>query len=165
VAWTDLHIAPTAQPDRSQIVLVCAHTLARTEGVGGRELGGSSVRPLRRVATLRDRWSSPASARASRQGAIGVGDDTSGVMRAACGGYQVLLARLKRMETDEASALDEALLGLYARFASVMEQLKLVLDRLPPGPARHGETHPASSRPVRRRYFPAIGTGSSGHDI
>ena len=52
---------------------------------------------------------------------------------------QVLMARLQRMETDQASALDEALLGLHARFASVMEQLKLVLDRLPPGPAHRGE--------------------------
>ena len=54
----------------------------------------------------------------------------------------MLLARLQRMETGQASALDEALLGLHAsdcRFASVMEQLKLVLDRLPPGPARRGE--------------------------
>ena len=52
---------------------------------------------------------------------------------------QVLLARLQRMETDEASALDEAMLGLHVSFDSVMEQLKLVLDRLPPGPARRGE--------------------------
>ena len=52
---------------------------------------------------------------------------------------QVLLARLQRMETGQASALDEALLGLHARFDSVMDQLKLVLDRLPPGPARRGE--------------------------
>jgi len=51
----------------------------------------------------------------------------------------VLLARLQRMETDEASALDEAMFGLHTRFASVMDQLKLVLDRLPPGPARRGE--------------------------
>ena len=36
MAWTDLHIAPTAQRDRTQIVLVCAHALACTEGVGGR---------------------------------------------------------------------------------------------------------------------------------
>ena len=52
---------------------------------------------------------------------------------------QVLMARLQRMETGQASALDEALLGLHARFDSVMDQLKLVLDRLPPGPARRGE--------------------------
>jgi hypothetical protein len=51
----------------------------------------------------------------------------------------VLMARLQRMESDQASALDAALLGLHARFESVMEQLKLVLDRLPPGPARRGE--------------------------
>ena len=52
---------------------------------------------------------------------------------------QVLMARLQRMETGQASALDEALLGLHAQFASVMDQLKLVLDRLPPGPAGRGE--------------------------
>ena len=52
---------------------------------------------------------------------------------------QVLLARLQRMETGQASALDEALLGLHARFDSVMDQFKLVLDRLPPGPAGRGE--------------------------
>jgi hypothetical protein len=52
---------------------------------------------------------------------------------------QVLMARLQRMETGQASALDEALLGLHARFDSVMDQLKLVLDRLPPGPAGRGE--------------------------
>ena len=52
---------------------------------------------------------------------------------------QVLMARLQRMETGQASALDEALLGLQVRFDSVMDQLKLVLDRLPPGPAGRGE--------------------------
>ena len=67
---------------------------------------------------------------------------------------QVLLTRLQRMETDQASALDEALLGLHAdliarladegkldaqRFTSVMGHLKRVLDRLPPGPAHRGE--------------------------
>ena len=52
---------------------------------------------------------------------------------------QVLMARLQRMETGQASALDEALFGLHARFDSVMDQLKLVLDRLPPGPAGRGE--------------------------
>ena len=52
---------------------------------------------------------------------------------------QVLMARLQRMETGQASALDEALLGLHARFDSVMDQLKLVLDRLPPGCAGRGE--------------------------
>ena len=52
---------------------------------------------------------------------------------------QVLMARLQRMETGQASALDEALLGLHARFDTVMDQLKLVLDRLPEGPAGRGE--------------------------
>ena len=52
---------------------------------------------------------------------------------------QVLMARLQRMETGQASSLDEALLGLHTRFESVMDQLKLVLDRLPPGPAGRGE--------------------------
>ncbi len=62
---------------------------------------------------------------------------------------QLPLTRLQRMQTDQASALDEALLDLHAdligrlaaqgeldaqRFTSVMEHLKLVLDRLPPGP-------------------------------
>ena len=52
---------------------------------------------------------------------------------------QVLMARLQRMETGQESKLDKALLGLHARFDSVMDQLKLVLDQLPPGPARRGE--------------------------
>ncbi len=52
---------------------------------------------------------------------------------------QVLMARLHRMETNQASALDKALLGLHACFAGVVEQLKLVLDQLPPGRARRGE--------------------------
>ena len=42
--------------------------------------------PIRRVATLRARWRSPRPTRASRLEAIGVGDGTCGVMRAACGG-------------------------------------------------------------------------------
>ena len=52
---------------------------------------------------------------------------------------QVLLARLQRMETGQASALDEAA-GSACTPASpvVMEQLELVLDRLPPGPAHQG---------------------------
>jgi len=52
---------------------------------------------------------------------------------------QVLMARLQRMETNEAKALDEAMLDLHASFAELMSQLKLVLDRLPPGPAQRGE--------------------------
>ena len=56
---------------------------------------------------------------------------------------QLLLTRLERMETDQASALEEALLDLHAdlaaRFTDVMGQFKRVLDRLPPGPARRGE--------------------------
>jgi NACHT domain len=56
---------------------------------------------------------------------------------------QVLMARLQRMETDQASALDKAMFDLHddltAGFASVMDQFKLVLDRLPPGPAGRGE--------------------------
>jgi hypothetical protein len=52
---------------------------------------------------------------------------------------QILLARLQRMETGQASALDTALLALHTCFASVMDQLKLVTDRMPPGPATHGE--------------------------
>jgi hypothetical protein len=67
---------------------------------------------------------------------------------------QVLLTRLQRFETDQASALDRALLDLHAdlvgrlaaqdkldaeRFAHVMEHLRRVLDRLPPGRAQRGE--------------------------
>ena len=56
---------------------------------------------------------------------------------------QLLLARLDRMETSEASALDSAMLDLHAdlvtRFTSVTEQLQRVLDRLPPSPARQGD--------------------------
>jgi hypothetical protein len=56
---------------------------------------------------------------------------------------QVLLARLQRIETDQASALDEALLDLHvdliARFTSVIGHLDRVLDLLPPGPAHRGE--------------------------
>ena len=56
---------------------------------------------------------------------------------------QVVLARLQRMKTDQASALDEAMFGLHAdiiaRFTDVMGELKQALDRLPPGPAHRGE--------------------------
>jgi len=67
---------------------------------------------------------------------------------------QVLLARLQRLESAQASALDESLLGLYADLAAilaergeverrlflrVMRQLDLVLDRLPSGFAGHAE--------------------------
>jgi hypothetical protein len=67
---------------------------------------------------------------------------------------QVLFARLDRMQTDQATALDEAMLSVHAdlaallavqdaadadRFARVMLQLGRVLDRLPPGPADQGE--------------------------
>ena len=56
---------------------------------------------------------------------------------------QVLMARLQRMETGQASELDRAMFDLHADltagFASVMDQLKLVLDRLPEGPAGRGE--------------------------
>lgn len=67
---------------------------------------------------------------------------------------QLLLARLQRMETGQASALDDALLGLHAdlvarldaqgkldaqHFTSLMRRIKQALDRLPPGPAQWGE--------------------------
>ena len=56
---------------------------------------------------------------------------------------QLLLTRLQRLENDQASMLDKALLDLYAdlipQFASVLEQFKLVLERSPPGPAQRGE--------------------------
>jgi hypothetical protein len=42
--------------------------------------------PLTRVATLRDRWCSPARLAQGRPGAIDADDGTRGVMRAACGG-------------------------------------------------------------------------------
>jgi len=56
---------------------------------------------------------------------------------------QVLMARLQRMETGQASKLDREMFDLHADltagFDSVMDQLKVVLDRLPPGPAGRGE--------------------------
>jgi hypothetical protein len=56
---------------------------------------------------------------------------------------QLLLRRLDRLATDQASALDTALLGLHAdlmaRFTDVTEQLKRIVGRLPPGPAHWGE--------------------------
>ena len=66
----------------------------------------------------------------------------------------MLFARLDRMQADQASALDQAMLSVHAdlaalfalqdaadadRFALVMGQLERVLDRLPPGPADRGE--------------------------
>ena len=67
---------------------------------------------------------------------------------------QVLFARLDRMQTDQASDLDQAMISLHAdlaaqfahqhvvgadRFARVMGQLGRTLDRLPRGPADRGE--------------------------
>jgi hypothetical protein len=67
---------------------------------------------------------------------------------------QVLFARLERIQADQASALDQAMLSVHAglaalvalqettgtdRFAFVMNQLERMLDRLPPGPADRGE--------------------------
>jgi NACHT domain len=66
---------------------------------------------------------------------------------------RVLFARIDRLETRQASALDEALLGVHAdlaallahrdaddvRFGRVMGQLGLALGRLPPGPAGQAE--------------------------
>ena len=46
MAWTDLHIAPAAQRDCTQIVLVCAYELACTEGADGREERRVGVRYL-----------------------------------------------------------------------------------------------------------------------
>jgi tetratricopeptide (TPR) repeat protein len=55
---------------------------------------------------------------------------------------KVVLARLQQM-TDQASALDKALYDLhsdlYARVNDATDLLKRVTDRLPPGPAGHGE--------------------------
>lgn len=56
---------------------------------------------------------------------------------------RLLLTRLRRMETGQATALDGLLLELQGdlavRFAGMMEQFKRVLDRLPPGVAQRGE--------------------------
>lgn len=67
---------------------------------------------------------------------------------------RLLLARLDRMETNQASALDKALFDLQAdlvvcfaeqrqleaqHFSGVMGSLRRVLDRLPPDSARNGE--------------------------
>ena len=56
---------------------------------------------------------------------------------------QVLLARLQRIEIDQASALDRAMLHLHAHLAvgvtAIMGNLDRVLDRLPPGPAHRLE--------------------------
>jgi hypothetical protein len=56
---------------------------------------------------------------------------------------QVLMARLERMETGQASVLDQSMLGLHADlaagFTDVRGQLARVLDLLPPGPADRGE--------------------------
>jgi hypothetical protein len=67
---------------------------------------------------------------------------------------QVLFARLDRMQADQASTFDQAMLSAHAdlaalladqeaiganRFTQVMDQLGRTLDRLPPAPAGHGE--------------------------
>jgi NACHT domain len=67
---------------------------------------------------------------------------------------KVLFARLQRMESHQATVLDEVLLGVQAdivaglkvledldsaHFTSVMDHLKRVLDKLPSGPAGRGE--------------------------
>ena len=67
---------------------------------------------------------------------------------------QVLFARLDRMQADQASALDEAMLSVHAdlaallalreaadaeRFTLVVSQLERMLERLPPGAADRGE--------------------------
>jgi NACHT domain-containing protein len=67
---------------------------------------------------------------------------------------QVLLARLQRMENNQADAIDDALLALQTdliarlraqgeldtrRFIMAMGHLNRILDRLPPGPASVGE--------------------------
>jgi len=85
---------------------------------------------------------------------------------------QLLMTRLQRMEIDQASALDEALLGLEAdlvarldargeldaqRFTNVMGQIWLALDRLPPGPARRGEV-----ATYLRALIDWLGRGSAG---
>ncbi len=78
---------------------------------------------------------------------------------------QVLFARLDRMQADQASALDQAILGVHAdlaallalhdvaeadRFAGVTGQLARVLDRLPPGSADHDEAGSGKTWLARR---------------
>jgi len=77
---------------------------------------------------------------------------------------QVLFARLDRMQADQASALDQAMLCVHAdlaallahqdaadgdRFARVLGQLARVLDRLPPGPADRGDVAVYLARLIR----------------
>ena len=52
---------------------------------------------------------------------------------------KVLLTRLTRMQADQVSALDHGLLGLNVRFDSVLEQITLARELLPPGPAGRAE--------------------------
>ena len=56
---------------------------------------------------------------------------------------QVLMARMRRIESGTGSALDGALISFHGdlavRFDDIMTQFKRVLDRLPPGPAERGE--------------------------
>jgi NACHT domain len=52
---------------------------------------------------------------------------------------QLLVARLQRLNTDQAGALDQAMLHVMTGFDEVMSELGRVLDRLPPGPARRSE--------------------------
>lgn len=56
---------------------------------------------------------------------------------------KLLLARLQRMESGQATKLDKGIFDLQADlvtgFGGMMELLRRVLDQLPPGPARRGE--------------------------
>jgi hypothetical protein len=52
---------------------------------------------------------------------------------------RLLLSRLQRIETNQASALDEAFLSLHADLATHIADLKRVLEWLPPGPAQRSE--------------------------
>lgn len=77
---------------------------------------------------------------------------------------QVLLARLDRLETNQASALDEAIMGVHAdlaalfaqqdeadadRFERVMRQLGRVLDGIAHGPAGQSEVSVYLARLIR----------------
>ena len=53
---------------------------------------------------------------------------------------QVLIARLQRMETGQATVLDEALTGLHADLVDRLDDLARLLGRLP-GPAGRGEIY------------------------
>jgi hypothetical protein len=106
-------------------------------------LGGGTVESL---ADSIGRCLSGRPAEQSREAALAI---ARGLLEFAVSGLdqdvfqQVLLARLGRMERNEAEVFDRPLLDLHAdltaRFGDVMGQLTRVLDRLPPGTADRAE--------------------------